>query len=156
MPKIKLIVVGATKSSFIREGESFYMDRLRRYAPTEWVEVKPVKLTRGLPAEDVLTREGQSIEKRLISRDYMIALAVSGKAYDSKGFADWIERLSLTRDRLCFVIGGPLGLSKRLLHTAEETLSLSNMTLTHEMSRILLLEQIYRAFTIIRGEKYHK
>ena len=107
-------------------------------------------------SEEILTVEGQSIEKKFLPRDHIIALDIRGKEYDSEGLAEWIERLSLSRKSLCFAIGGPLGLSKKILHSADEILSLSKLTLTHEMSRILLLEQIYRAYTIIRGEKYHK
>jgi len=111
---------------------------------------------KGRSNEEILAVEGQSIEKKFLSRDHIIALGIRGKEYDSEGLAGWIERLSLSRKSLCFVIGGPLGLSKKILHSADEILSLSKLTLTHEMSRLLLLEQLYRAYTIIRGEKYHK
>ena len=156
MPKIKIIVVGNTKSSFIKEGEQFYLERLRRYTDTEWVAVKPQKVWKGRSSEEILAVESQSIEKKFFSRDYIIALGIRGKEYDSEGLAGWIERLSLNQKSLCFVIGGPLGLSKKILHSADEILSLSKLTLTHEMSRLLLLEQLYRAYTIIMGEKYHK
>jgi len=156
MPKIKIIVVGNTKSSFIKDGEQFYLERLRRYTDTEWIEVKPQKVRKGRSSAEILTIEGQSIEKKFLSRDHIIALGIRGKEYDSEGLAKWIERLSLSRKSLCFVIGGPLGLSKKILNSADEILSLSKLTLTHEMSRLLLVEQLYRAYTIIRGEKYHK
>ncbi len=156
MPKIKIIVVGNTKSSFLKEGEQFYLERLRRYTDTEWVEVKPQKVRKGRSSEEILAIEGQSIEKKFLSRDHITALDIRGKEYDSEGLAEWVERLSLSQKSLCFVIGGPLGLSKKILHSADEILSLSKLTLTHEMSRLLLLEQLYRAYTIIRGEKYHK
>ena len=132
------------------------MERLYRYADTEWIEVKPQKVRKGRSSEEILAVEGQSIEKKFLSRDHVIALEIRGKEYDSEGLAEWIERLSLSRKRPCFVIGGPLGLSRKILQKADEIISLSKLTLTHEMSRLLLLEQIYRAYTIIRGEKYHK
>jgi 23S rRNA (pseudouridine1915-N3)-methyltransferase len=156
MPKIKIIVVGNTKSSFIKEGEQVYLERLRHYAGTEWVEVKPQKVRKGRSGAEILAAEGQSIDKKLISGDHIIALDIRGKEYDSEGLAKWIERLSLSGKNLCFITGGPLGLSKKILHAADEILSLSKLTLTHEMSRLLLLEQLYRAHSIIRGEKYHK
>ena len=109
-----------------------------------------------MPVEEILDKEGEAIAKRLLPRDYVIAMDRSGKAYDSEGLAAQIERLSLTQDRLSFVIGGPLGLSKKILDQAHEVFSLSRLTLTHEMSRLLLLEQLYRAFTILNNEKYHK
>ena len=156
MPKIKIIVVGNTKASFLKEGESLYLKRLRQYTPVEWIEVKPEKITKRTIKERLLALEGRSIGKKIHPKDHIIALDLSGREYSSKAFSDRIERLSWRGDALCFVIGGPLGISKEVLANAHEALSLSKLTLTHEMSRLLLLEQIYRAFTIIRGEKYHK
>ncbi len=156
MPKIRIIVVGNTKSPFLKEGESFYLKRLRHYSPTEWIEVNPEKITKGIQKEGLLTLEGRSILKRLHASDHIIVLDISGREYTSEALSHRIDRLSWKGDSLCFVIGGPLGISKEILHRAHETLSLSKLTLTHEMSRVLLLEQLYRAFTIIRGEKYHK
>lgn len=156
MPKIKIIVVGNTKSPFLRAGESFYLKRLRLYAPIEWIEVRPEKVTKGTLEKGILALEGRSIEKKFHSKDHIIVLDVAGKEYSSKALSKRIERLSWKGDDLCFVIGGPLGISNRILERAHESLSLSRLTLTHEMSRLLLLEQLYRAFTIIKGEKYHK
>lgn len=156
MSKIKLIAVGNTKSPFLKHGELFYLKRLQRYTPAEWVAVKPQKVRKGRSTEEILSLEAQSIEKRFDPKDYIIALDIRGEEYDSEGLAARIERLSETRGHLCFVTGGPLGLSKKILHAADEILSLSKLTLTHEMSRLILLEQLYRAYTIIRGEKYHK
>jgi 23S rRNA (pseudouridine1915-N3)-methyltransferase len=122
----------------------------------EWVEVKPAAVKKGISALRVLEAEGKGIWKRLGPRDYVIALERSGRTYDSEGLARRIEGLSITGDSLAFVIGGPLGLSKDILRGAHEILSLSKLTLTHEMTRLFLLEQLYRSFTIIHGEKYHK
>ena len=154
--RLRIIVVDRTRSRFLIEGESFYLDRLGRYVRTEWVQVKPTKIKKGRPVLDILAAEGESILRNLLSDDYLVALDRSGRALDSEGLASWIEALSLSQDRIAFVIGGPLGLSNTVLERAHEILSLSQLTLTHEMSRLLLLEQLYRAFTIIHGEKYHK
>lgn len=156
MSKIKFIVVGNTRSSFLKQGEVFYLERLRRYAPTEWIEVKPQKVSKGRSREEILKAECLSIEKKYLPDDHIIALDLKGKEYDSKGLAALVEQLLQTSKRLCFVVGGPLGLSKKVLDTASDIVSLSKMTLTHEMSRLVLLEQVYRAHTIINGEKYHK
>lgn len=156
MVKLKIIVVDRTRAPFLKEGESFYLKRLRRYAHTEWVEVKPTPIKKGMPTQGVLAAEGASIEKKVLPRDYLIALDRSGKAFGSRGLAARIETLSLSHDRLTFIIGGPLGLSKAVLEKANEAFSLSRLTITHEMSRLLLLEQLYRAFTILNNEKYHK
>ena len=156
MLKIKIIVVDRTRSGFLAEGETFYLERLRRYAHTEWVEIKPARIQKSRPAQIILAEEGISIAKRIIAGDYVIVLDRSGKAYDSEGLAARIDHLSASHNRLTFIIGGPLGLSKEILDKAHETLALSRLTFTHEMSRLVLLEQIYRAFTILNNEKYHK
>lgn len=157
MLKLKVIVVDRTRSPFLKEGESFYLERLRRYAQVEWVEVKPAKIKKGRPDEEILSAEGQAIARKLAPRDYLIPLDRTGHQFDSEELAAWLDRLSTgTAGWISFIIGGPLGLSKELLARAQKTLSLSRLTLTHEMSRLLLLEQLYRAFTILRGEKYHK
>jgi 23S rRNA (pseudouridine1915-N3)-methyltransferase len=155
--KLKVIVVDRTRSPFLKEGELFYIDRLNKYTQVEWIEVKPSMIKKGRPADKVLTAEGQAIARRLMPRDYLVALDRSGHQYDSVGLADWFDKLSMDHGGwISFVIGGPLGLSKDLLKSAQNILSLSKLTLTHEMCRLLLLEQIYRAFTIMKGEKYHK
>ena len=154
--KIKIIVMDRTRSAFLAQGEAFYLDRLRRYARVEWVETKPAGIKKGRPVQGILDEEGNFITRRLAPQDYIVGLDRKGKAFDSKGLAAWIDRLSISHNQLAFVIGGPLGLSKKVLDRSRETLSLSRLTLTHEMSRMVLLEQLYRAFTIINNEKYHK
>jgi len=156
LSKIKFIVVGGTRSSFLKQGELYYVERLRRYATAEWIEVTPQKVTKGRSREEILRVEARSIAKKCLPNDHIIALDLKGKEYDSEGLAALVEQLSQTPKRICFVIGGPLGLSKEVLDTAAHRVSLSRLTLTHEMSRLVLLEQLYRAHTIIKGEKYHK
>ena len=155
--KLRVIVVDRTKSPFLKEGESFYIDRLKKYTRVEWIEVKPAMIQKGRPTDEVIAAEGQAIARRLMPRDYLVALDRLGHQYDSVGLADWLDKLSMDRGGwISFVIGGPLGLSKGLLKSAEKVLSLTRLTLTHEMCRLIFLEQIYRAFTIMKGEKYHK
>ncbi len=157
MLKLRIIVVDRTRSSFLKEGESFYLERLRKYVQVEWVEVKPARIRKGSPEEKILGTEGKAITRKVAPRDYLVPLDRSGHQFDSKALAAWLESLSTrTEGWVSFIIGGPLGLSKELLNRAGKILSLSRLTLTHEMSRLLLLEQLYRAFTILRGEKYHK
>lgn len=156
MLTIKIIVVDRTRSSFLADGQSFYLNRLQRYARTEWVETKAARIKKGRTTQEILNEEGSFIAKRLLSRDYAIVLDRSGKAHNSEGLAARLEQLSISQNRLAFILGGPLGLSKKIKDTAHEILSLSQLTLTHEMSRLILLEQLYRAFTIINNERYHK
>jgi 23S rRNA (pseudouridine1915-N3)-methyltransferase len=156
MFKIKIIVVDRTRSSFIKKGESFYLDRLKHYARIEWVETRPAQIKKGRQNDEILDLEMRAILKNLKQRDYVIALDRSGKSYSSKGLSTHIQQLFLSHHRICFIIGGPLGLSSTCLKKAHEIFSLSQLTFTHEMSRLLLIEQLYRAFTIIKGEQYHK
>jgi len=157
MIKIRILVVDRTRSPFLAEGEAFYLKRLQSYAQVERIEVKPVKMTKGRPAEEILHLEGQALIRKRAPKDYLVALDRSGRQYASEEFAGRLEKVALNAGGgITFMVGGPLGLSRDALAEADEILSLSKFTLTHEMSRVILLEQIYRAFTILKGEKYHK
>jgi 23S rRNA (pseudouridine1915-N3)-methyltransferase len=157
MLKIKFIVVDRTRSPFLKEGVNFYLGRLQKYTRVECVEVKPAKIRKSIPDKDILTAEGQNIERKIGHADYLVTLDRAGHHYNSEEFSDWLNRLSISVNGwVCFVIGGPLGLSKEIIDRADKVLSLSRLTLTHEMSRIFIMEQVYRAFTIMKGEKYHK
>jgi 23S rRNA (pseudouridine1915-N3)-methyltransferase len=157
MLKIKIIVVDRTRAPFIRDGESFYLKRLERYVQMEWAVVKPVGIHKGRPEREIIEEEGNSISRRVNEGDYLIGLDRRGRQYDSEGLSGLLGKLSARSGGwVCFAIGGPLGLSPGILNRCDKVLSLSRLTLTHEMSRLILLEQIYRAMTILRGEKYHK
>lgn len=157
MIKIRILVVDRTRAPFLAEGEAFYLKRLKNYAQVEWIEVKPVKVTKGRPEAGILRSEGQALLGKRAPKDYLIALDRTGRLYGSEEFAGRLEKVALNAPGgITFMIGGPLGLSTEALDEADEILSLSKFTLTHEMSRTFLLEQIYRAFTILKGEKYHK
>jgi 23S rRNA (pseudouridine1915-N3)-methyltransferase len=157
MLRIKIVVVDRTRRPFLKEGESFYIERIRRYASLEWVEARPAKITKGRPEGEVLAEEALNIERRIAKGDYTVALERTGKSLTSEGMAYWIKGFQKKGvECVAFLIGGPLGLSEETSAACRERLSLSALTLTHEMSRLVLLEQIYRAFTILKGEKYHK
>lgn len=151
---VRILVVGRTKEPFLREGEAFYLSRIKSYCRTDWVEVRPAPP--ALPAREAVDAEGDAILRRLLPKDYPICLDRNGRAYDSPGLAALMERVSMESSSICFITGGSLGLSERVLAACRDSISVSNMTLTHEMIRLVLLEQIYRAFTIINREKYHK
>ena len=157
MLKLNLIVVDRTRSSFIKEGEEEYLKRLKRFAACKWTEVKAVRITKSTPDEEVIRKEGENILAKIEQGDYIIALDRTGRQCSSESFAAMFKKLSIeNKSRVCFVIGGPLGLSKDVLLRADHIMSISEMTLTHEMVRLILAEQIYRAFTILGGHKYHK
>jgi 23S rRNA (pseudouridine1915-N3)-methyltransferase len=155
--KIKIIVVDRTKAPYIKGGESDYLKRIEKFTQVEWVEIKPVRIRKGVSDEMIRQKECEAISKRLDDNDYIIALDSAGEQYSSEDLAGWLNSLSMSiRGSVCFIIGGPVGLSGEIIKRADQVLSLSKLTLTHEMCRLLLIEQIYRSFTIIKGHKYHK
>ncbi len=157
MLRIRIMVVGRTRSPFLHEGERFYLKRLRRYAKTEWVEVKAARISRGRAETEIRREEGKNLLKRMSADDFPVSLDRTGSEYDSEGLARWLEGLSTRAvGPVCFLVGGALGLDPDLVGKSKEVLSLSRLTLTHEMVRMVLLEQLYRACTIRAGEKYHK
>lgn len=157
MVRIRIIVVDRTRSGFLKQGQSFYLERLRKYVEVEWVEVKPAKIPNEKQAEQLLALEGERISRKIGPQDYLVCLDRSGRQYKSEGLASWLQTLTDKGEKwVTFAIGGHLGLSKELFKRSREVLSLSKLTFTHEMSRLIFLEQLYRAFTILRGEKYHK
>jgi len=157
MLKIRFIVVDRTRAKFLNEGEKVYLNRLKRHVRLEWIEVKPARIKKGRPEKDIIAEEGNAITRRLASRDYLVALDPLGKQYDSVEFSCWLEKLSASQTGwVNFIIGGPLGLSREILNRADDVISLSRLTFPHEMCRLFLIEQTYRAFTIMNGTKYHK
>lgn len=157
MLKLNFIVVDRTKVSYLRKGEEEYLKRLKRFVRYRYIEVKPEKIVKGKSDLEISDKEGERILSKLAKGDYLIALDRSGRQYSSRNFASWLKKLSLDIEgSVCFAIGGPVGLSRHVLKNADSVLSLSKMTMTHEICRLLLLEQTYRAFTIMEGHKYHK
>jgi 23S rRNA (pseudouridine1915-N3)-methyltransferase len=156
MSRIRIVVVGQTKLPFILEGQQFYLDRLQHYTTVHWAELKSVPAKKKTGEKSIKDKEGISILRNIDDREYVMALDRKGRMYDSRGLASHLEKTFMDHDRLVFVIGGVLGLSEDVLKRAQAALSLSRLTFTHEMTRLFLLEQLYRAFTILRGEKYHK
>ncbi|MBN2251917.1 MAG: 23S rRNA (pseudouridine(1915)-N(3))-methyltransferase RlmH [Candidatus Altiarchaeota archaeon] len=140
---IRIIAVGRIKEGFVKEGVAEYLKRLRRFAAVEVVEVR----------DSLMEKEAVKILDAL-GADHAVALAVEGTGFTSEELAEYFKKNR--GKRMSFVIGGPEGLSEKVLERADMRLSLSPMTLTHEMARLVLAEQIYRAFTVIAGMKYHK
>ena len=155
--KIHLIFVGKTREPYLREGIEDFLVRLRRYLPVEIKTVRSEKLTRDDQAVRVVSKESERVASAVPSNSHLVVLDRSGRQMSSLSLSQWWKRLETQGCRkLCFAVGGVLGFSDELLSQAQTLLSLSKMTFTHEMSRLILLEQLYRACTIMRGEKYHK
>ena len=150
---IRIIAVGKIKDSHLVSLIEDYKKKINRYHKIEIVEVKDEPI-RDNEAE-VLKTEGERVLKLIDNRDYVIVLDLHGKQMDSLKFAGHIELFN-SNSRIVFVIGGSLGLSKELVDRANERLKLSEMTFLHSMTRLILIEQIYRAFKILGNETYHK
>ena len=158
--KITILAVGHLKESYWKNAVAEYVKRLGAYAKMEIIEVDDEKTPDQASAaeeEKIREREGERLLKRLPGDARVIALAIDGKDYDSEEFAGHLEKLAVSGNaHLAFVIGGSLGLSRKVLARADEKVSFSRLTFPHQLMRVILLEQIYRSFRIRRGEPYHK
>lgn len=150
-----IVAVGKLKG-WADEGCEDYLDRLRRHFPIETIEVAEEDMNRR-SADEVLSTEGERLLKRIPSGAYVVALdRERGKTLSSEKLARRLDSLGVSgHSHLAFVVGGPLGLSEELLQRTDEIVSFGPMTLPHALARVVLLEQLYRAVKIQRGEKYH-
>jgi 23S rRNA (pseudouridine1915-N3)-methyltransferase len=155
--KIQLIFVGKTREPYLREGIEDFLARLRRYLPVEVKTVRSEKLTRNSQAARVVSTESGRVAAAVPEQSHLVVVDRLGRQFSSVSLARWWRKLETEGcSKLCFAVGGVLGFTDELQDQAQTLLSLSKMTFTHEMSRLILLEQLYRACTIMRGEKYHK
>ncbi len=158
--KITVLSVGKVKEKFFRDAIEEYAKRLGKYCRYEIIEVAdeqtPDKAGAALE-QQIKAREAERILARIKENMLVCTLEIGGKRLDSKQFADWLEQAALRgRSEICFVIGGSLGLHESVTERADFHLSFSDMTFPHQLMRVILSEQIYRAFRIINGEPYHK
>jgi 23S rRNA (pseudouridine1915-N3)-methyltransferase len=153
--KITLIQTGKTHFDFVEDGFGVFVKRLKHYCKfeTQLVEL-PTRLKSSDP-EQVKKHEGELLLKKIAPTDFLVLLDEQGKEFASKEFAAFIQKQSLHHAALTFVIGGAYGFSKELYERADMKISLSKMTFSHQLIRLIFAEQLYRAFTIIRGEPYH-
>ncbi|TYO96619.1 23S rRNA (pseudouridine1915-N3)-methyltransferase [Geothermobacter ehrlichii] len=154
--KIRLICVGRLSLSFIRDGAAEYRKRLQRYLPVEIIELKEEKSGGKTLPDTIRSREGRAILDQVRRPGRLWALDEKGQQTDSAGLARLIEQEMTAGSRyLNVVIGGAWGLSAEVTGSADRVLSLSRLTFTHQMARLIALEQLYRGLTIIRNEPYH-
>ncbi|NLJ87669.1 MAG: 23S rRNA (pseudouridine(1915)-N(3))-methyltransferase RlmH [Epulopiscium sp.] len=158
--KITIIAVGKLKEKYLHMAVDEYSKRLSRYCKLEIIELADEKTSEKMSIaqeDNIKNKEGQRILKNIKDDAYVIALAIEGKQYSSEEMAEKIQDLSLLgKSHITFIIGGSIGLSKELLKRADEQLSFSKMTFPHQLMRVVLLEQLYRWFKIMKGEPYHK
>lgn len=153
--RITLIECGKTKDAFIREGVGTFRKRVERYAPFRIDTIPDLKNTRNLTMQEVQEREGAQIMRRIKPGDFLVLLDERGIQYSSIAFAEYLNSLEGRVTHLVFVIGGPYGFGAAPYERADARLSLSTLTFSHQLVRIIFMEQLYRAFTILKGEPYH-
>jgi 23S rRNA (pseudouridine1915-N3)-methyltransferase len=153
--KTLLIMVGKTTNRHFQAGIDDYVDRITHYMPFELTVIPELKNTKSLTEDQQKSAEGELILKLLQPSDTVVLLDEHGRQLRSVEFARWLEQKRNTARRLVFIIGGPYGFSEAVYKRANEQLSLSSMTFSHQMIRLVFTEQVYRACTIIRGEPYH-
>lgn len=154
--RISIVCVGRLKERFWSDAAREYLDRLRPYASVRVIEV-PDRDHTGLGTDRALSLEAADIRRTLPTDAHVVCLDRSGAAHDSESFASWLADRSHAGSRhLVFVIGGSVGLAPEVLQRADEVVSLGPLTFPHNLARIIVLEQLYRAFKICRGEPYHK
>ena len=153
--KTELILIGKTVNKHFVAGINDYAERIGHYMPFSITVIPELKNTKNLSEEQQKTAEGELILKQIQPGDTVVLLDEHGKEMRSMEFARWLEQKRNTARRLVFVIGGPYGFSPAVYARANEQVSLSKMTFSHQMVRLVFTEQIYRACTIIKGEPYH-
>lgn len=157
MMRLHLVHVGKTAFPEIDQGVQRYLDRLRHYTATEVHLIKAEKVTEREKDEQVRNREGERILRLVGKQDVLIALDQRGKQMGSEEWAAYLDGLAQSgASRVWLVIGGPVGLSAGILERADRILALSKMTFPHDLTRLILAEQLYRAYTILKGEPYHR
>lgn len=160
MLNMRIVCVGKLREQFYIDAFNEYSKRLSAYCKFECVELNETKLGSSPSDKEIaaaLDKEAVDIERALGKDAYVIAMCVEGKQLKSEDFAQKINSLAVSgRGRICFVIGGSFGISQRIKQRADMRLSMSEMTFPHHLARVMLAEQIYRAFKIINGSKYHK
>ena len=155
--KIKIIALGKIKEKFLKDGIDEFLKRLTPYASVEVVELSPIEIKDENLTDRVLEQEADKILANIKPQDFVITMEIQGKMLSSEDFAEKINELTnLGTQEIVFVIGSSCGLAKKVSDRANFKLSMSKMTFLHQFARLILVEQIYRAFKIIKNETYHK
>lgn len=154
--KITLLTVGKTDKGWVKDGLDIYASRLKHYIPFSIIEIPELKNVSALSKDQIKTREGELILKNVRPADDLILLDERGKEHSSVEFAKVIQdKISYAGKDIVYVIGGAYGFSDAVYRRADSRISLSRMTFSHQMVRAIFVEQLYRAFTIMKGEPYH-
>ena len=154
--KVKFICIGKTGKPFLEEGESEYLKRLKHYLPVEKLEIPDLKNAKKLTVEQIKEQEGREIISKMQPGDQLILLDENGAQFTSLEFAQFFQqKFNAGGKTIVFVVGGAYGFSAEVYSLATGKISLSKMTFSHQMVRMIFFEQLYRAMTILKGEPYH-
>ncbi len=154
--KVTFVVVGKTNEQYLTEGIENYARRINRYCRFEQKVIPELKNTKSMPVELQMNKEAEAILQEMGNYQECILLDERGKLFTSSEFATYIEKKMLSGQReIAFFVGGPYGFDEKVKKTAHGSISLSPMTFSHQLIRLIFVEQLYRAFTIIKGEPYH-
>jgi len=154
--KITLLTVGKTEDAYLREGIDKYLKRLKHYIKLEVNDLPELKNTKALTPDQQKAKEAELLLKKITNTDFVVLLDENGTEFTSQQFADFINKKNIgSVQNLVFIVGGPYGFDQSIYQRANDKLSLSRMTFSHQMVRLFFTEQLYRAFTIIKGEPYH-
>lgn len=155
--KIKIIALGKIKEKFLKDGINEFVKRLTPYTSIEILELNPIEIKDENLMQKVLEEEGEKILSQIKDDSYVVTMEINGKELSSENFAEKINEISISGvSELIFVIGSSCGLAPSVSQRADFKMSMSKMTFLHQFARLILVEQIYRAFKILKGEKYHK
>ena len=154
--KIGLLLTGKTTEKYVAKGVEIYSARIKKYSGFEIITLPDIKNTRNMPEQEQKLKESKKITESFRKGDYIVLLDEKGKEFRTVEFAEWlVNRMMQPYKRILFVVGGPWGFSEEVYKIADMKISLSKMTFPHQMIRLLFTEQLYRAFTIMKGEPYH-
>jgi 23S rRNA (pseudouridine1915-N3)-methyltransferase len=153
--KITIIFTGKTKEKYIEAGMREYLKRLRHFIPVELLTIPDIKSSRGLTQKEYMEKEAEAIMRKIPERSVIILLDERGQQFDSIELSRYFEKKSLESRDLCFIVGGPYGFGEDIYSKADDKISLSRLTFSHQMVRLIFVEQLYRSFTILRGHPYH-
>ncbi|MCQ6958194.1 23S rRNA (pseudouridine(1915)-N(3))-methyltransferase RlmH [Mucilaginibacter aquariorum] len=154
--KITFITVGKTEDAYLKDGIEKYVKRLKHYTKLEMVDLPELKNTKALTEDQQKAKEAELILKKITVQDHVILLDENGMEFTSVQFANYINKRSVSSSaNLIFVVGGPYGFDQSVYQRANDKISLSRMTFSHQMVRLFFVEQLYRAYSIIKGEPYH-
>ncbi|MFA6246851.1 MAG: 23S rRNA (pseudouridine(1915)-N(3))-methyltransferase RlmH [Mucilaginibacter sp.] len=154
--KITFITVGKTEDAYLKDGIEKYVKRLKHYTKLEMTDIPELKNTKALTEEQQKNKEAELILKKITPQDHVILLDENGMEFTSVQFANYINKRSVSSSaNLIFIVGGPYGFDQSVYQRANDKISLSRMTFSHQMVRLFFVEQLYRAYSIIKGEPYH-